>query len=75
MREEEKKMELPPTSAKFDPSFMEKIKNMLNRKRNNDKLSTDVIKKREKERKNKRKISNKSRNINQKKNKLNKFQK
>jgi predicted RNase H-like nuclease (RuvC/YqgF family) len=58
----------------FDPSFYEKLKNIFNRKRNNEKLSKEVRSDREKRKKIRRKLANKARNVNQKKNKLNKFQ-
>lgn len=61
-------------NVKLDPSFYEKLKNIFNRKRNNDKIPKDVIKTREKRKKVRRKLANNARNINQKKNKLNKFQ-
>ncbi len=56
------------------PEFLAQLRNALNRKKNEKKVSKEEVKKKEQIRKAKRRAANKSRKINQAKNRRNKFQ-
>lgn len=67
--------DIPKDVHKFDPSFIEKLKSMINRKKNSLKIDKKVRHNQIKLKKSKRRISNKNRKINQNKNRHNKFTK